>query len=287
MLFNSGFDANLAVFGTLPNKESIVFIDEHIHASVRTGLRIAGCQYFKFKHNDFNHLKELLNLWAEPNVECWVGIEGTYSMDGDIPDAEALKQLKEQYDFQLIVDEAHSWGLLGESGKGWSSQFEVENLCAIRVFPFGKTLGLFGAAIAGDEYLISFLQNCAPSFIFSTALPEAWAKHALRNLDLLKNAQEERNKLNQLIQETQNLFEINSLPVTQTAIQAVFVQGNENVLNLANYLRTSGINALGIRYPTVPLGKERIRIILHSYNSIDDVKILIELINNFLYDSEK
>ena len=277
-LFNSGFDANVAVFGTLPNKDAVVLIDEHIHASARYGVRLSGCQYFTFRHNDFEHLAELLSRWATSQNECWVGVEGVYSMDGDMPDARALKALKEKYNFQLIVDEAHSWGIYGHEGRGWCDEFCLAELCAVRVFPFGKSLGLFGAAVAGDYWLISYLQNRAPSFIFTTALPGSWAAHALRNLSLLQQAHEKRKWLFQLIQHTRSVLNTKNLTETQTAIQSIIVPGNEAVLHLAGQLCQNGYNVLGIRYPTVPIGSERIRIVLHSFNQIEEIDTLIRLI---------
>lgn len=278
LVFNSGYDANVGFFSSVPQKGDTIIYDEYIHASVRDGIRLSLANSYKFKHNDLTSLE---NLIRDKTQTVFVAIESLYSMDGDLAPIDEILQICEKYDALLIVDEAHGAGVLGENGKGLSFKYCKSKALFARLVTFGKAYGSHGAAILGSSELIHFLVNFARSFIYSTALPP-YQYNLIQNL----LSQDNIIDLGKKLQENIALFrkEIpNELLISNplSPIQCFLTPGNENAKKIAAYLQTNGYACKAILSPTVPKSKERIRICFHAFNTKQEIESLAETLKKY------
>ncbi len=271
LVFNSGFDANLGLLSTLPGRNDTVFYDCLVHASLRDGIRLSACKAYSFLHNDVEDLRRKAHL---ANGIIYVVIESVYSMDGDEPDLQSFVNICKEFGWHLIVDEAHGLGIRGAKGKGISFGFSNSSETFARVITFGKAAGFHGAAILGSRVLIDYLINFCRPFIYSTAWPPSDYRKLKLMLEVLLEAVEERNQLSMLIshfrawQSNQTKFKfIGSL----SPIQNLIVPGNVEVSLLADFLQNNGFEVRPIKSPTVAEGSERLRIILHSFNTVGEL----------------
>jgi 8-amino-7-oxononanoate synthase len=279
LIFNSGYTANVALMSALPSRTSTVLYDEKIHASIRDGIRMNGCRAWSFRHNDLKHLEDLL---SKSSNEIWVVVESVYSMDGDSPDALALADLCERYNAALIVDEAHSGGIYGEQGKGWCVENEIENRVFARLFTFGKAYGVHGAVVCGTETLRKYLVNFARPFIYSTALPVRDVIAIREAVKFAAHSGNEKSKLKSLIDYFRALHKSSGCryPLTDSysPIQGVIVPGNSNVRDLSMQCIRESIDVRAVLAPTVEQGSERLRVILHSFNTEAQVGALMSVL---------
>jgi 8-amino-7-oxononanoate synthase len=281
LVFNSGFDANLGLLSTLPGRNDTVFYDSLVHASLREGIRLSSCNAYSFKHNDLGDLRKKSSL-AKGIV--YVVVESVYSMDGDEPDLAELTVVCKEFGWHLIVDEAHGLGIRGDSGKGASFSFAGSDDIFARVLTFGKAAGFHGAAVLGSKVLIDYLINFCRPFIYSTALPPADYLKLQLMLSNMLEADLERKHLANLVEQfqcwqmNQSKFQFIS---SQSPIQNLIFRGNVEVTQLANYLQANGYDVRPIKSPTVPAGSERLRIILHSFNTNAELDGMISHLENY------
>lgn len=282
LLFNSGFDANYGLLSTLPYKGDMVFYDELVHASIHDGIRASKALGIAFKHNDVADLESKL---IDAVGLKYVVVESIYSMDGDFSPLKEIADLCKKYDAGLIVDEAHATGIEGEKGEGRMAYLGLQDKCLARIHTYGKAMGANGAAILCNPELKSFLINYCRPFIFSTSLPS----HSLIAIscayDLLPLVDLERAHLKRLISLLQFSVKSSDMYVllkSETPIQSLVVKGNENVKSLAVSLQEKGFDVRPILYPTVAKNAERIRICLHSFNTLEEVNALANAINSSL-----
>ena len=164
LFFNSGFDANLGVFSTLPQRGDTIIYDELCHASIRDGIRLSNANSFSFKHNDVEHLKQRL---SNATGDVYVAIESIYSMDGDESPIEQIAVVCNQFKAFLIVDEAHSGGIYGKEGKGLVSESNLDDLVFIKLITFGKAYGSHGGLVLCSTETRDFLINFSRPFIYT------------------------------------------------------------------------------------------------------------------------
>jgi 8-amino-7-oxononanoate synthase len=202
-------------------------------------------------------------------------------MDGDFAPIDEMIVLSKKMNFYLIVDEAHATGYLGKKGRGLTYPGINENYFA-RIITFGKAYGYHGAAILGSKDLISFLVNFSRSFIYTTALPTYAFARIIATLDYHQKSLHLIKQLNNIIEYfEQNTFKIPYLVLkSNSAIRSIIIPGNNQVKLLADKLQKNNLAVVPILYPTVPLGKERLRITLHSFNTIEEVDFLLSILSN-------
>jgi 8-amino-7-oxononanoate synthase len=272
LIFNSGYDANLGLLSCVPQRGDTVLYDQLSHASIRDGIRLSFAQGVSFPHNDVAELERRLQT-ATP--QAFVVTESVFSMDGDMAPLQAIAGICERYGARLIVDEAHATGVIGKNGEGLVQDLGLENHCFARVHTFGKALGCHGAIILGTPTLRDYLINFSRSFIYTTALPPATV-HAIRSAyDLMATLNQERDRLGQAIGHFRQAPIAFDRLDSRTPIQVVIVPGNAEVKRLAQNIQDGGLDLRPILYPTVPKGSERLRIVLHSFNSPDEIDRLI------------
>ena len=280
LLFNSGYDANLGLLSSVPQRGDTIIYDSLSHASLRDGIRLSFAQSFAFPHNDLDALEKRLQA-ATGNI--FVVTESVFSMDGDMAPLEAMVQLCRQYEAHLIVDEAHATGVVGERGAGLVQQLGLQDACFARIHTFGKAVGCHGAVILGSETLRHYLINFSRAFIYTTALPESSVAAIQAAYHLFPSMQAERDHLQQLIQHFQQTPLAFRQLTSTTPIQVVIVPGNDKVKEIARRLQSASLDVRPILYPTVPKGSERLRIVLHAFNTLEEVKRLQEVLSKELH----
>jgi 8-amino-7-oxononanoate synthase len=271
LLFNSGYDANLGLLSSVAKEGDSIFYDILSHASLRDGIRLSKAEAFPFLHNDIEDLRRRL---AQAKGSIYVVTESLFSMDGDLAPLAEMVSLCEEAGAYLIVDEAHATGVIGKRGHGLVQELNLEDRIFARVHTFGKAVGCHGAAVLGSQDLKDFLINFSRPLIYTTALPPA-AVAAIENAYKRFPAMDaEREQLNRLIAHMQSVDIPQRKLISLSPIQGVIVPGNEEVTVMANRLQLAGMDCRPIRYPTVPKQKERIRIILHAFNTMDEIDLL-------------
>jgi 8-amino-7-oxononanoate synthase len=284
LLFNSGYDANIGFFSSVPQRGDVILFDEFIHASIRDGIGMSLAKSYKFKHNNLDDLHEKIQKLQQSNTlnqEIYVVTESVFSMDGDSPDLKKLVEICEKTNAYLIVDEAHALGVFGENGQGLLHELQLETNVFARIYTFGKALGCHGAAILGSETLKSYLVNFARSLIYTTGL----SPHAVATIKIAYETlseTDEKQRLRQNIHTFQEATKELNFIQGNAAIHCCILSGNDTVKNIANALQTAGFDVKPILSPTVPAGKERLRFCLHSYNTATEIKNVISTLKNHL-----
>jgi 8-amino-7-oxononanoate synthase len=279
LVFNSGYDANVGLFSALPQRGDTIILDELIHASIIDGARLSYANRYSFKHNNLESLEEKLKI-ARGNI--YIGIESIYSMDGDAAPLRDMVALANRYDAALIVDEAHASGIFGKQGRGLIDEFGLDNHVFARVITFGKALGCHGAAVLGNKSLKTFLINFARSFIYTTAASHFTHLSIKMAYQLL--AKTELSIIHHKIKlfRDQNRGLADHFIDSVSPIQSLVVPGNSIAKDLAGTLQDKGFYVRAILHPTVPKGKERLRICLHAFNSDEDIINLSKAIREHL-----
>ena len=287
LIFNSGYDANVGFFNCVPQRNDLILFDELSHASIRDGIAISKAKSFKFNHNDFEDLEQLINKFKPNYNELYIVTESVFSMDGDTPNLEELAVLSNKHHCNLIIDEAHALGVFGDKGEGIVQQLNLHNAVFARIMTFGKGLGCHGAAILGSTLLKNYLINFARSFIYTTGLsPHSVATIYNAYTELEKkpnNLLHLRNNINYFNQQKQLLCLKNLFVRSKSAIQSAVFPGNDKVKTIAFELQKQGFDVKAILSPTVPEGQERLRICLHNYNSDKEMSDVLHLLSTFVF----
>ena len=287
LIFNSGYDANVGFFSSVPQKGDLILYDELCHASIRDGIQLSNAKSYKFKHNDFEDLEKLIQRCQTELVEVYIVTETVFSMDGDCPNMEELVAVSNKYNCYLVVDEAHSLGVFGENGEGLVQMLGLQDQVFARIMTFGKGLGCHGAAIVGSQELKNYLVNFARSFIYTTGLsPHSVAtilvayQHLQSEKQTIENLRENIVYFNQ----EKNLLGLKLMFVrSKSAIQSAIIPGNQNVKSIANQIQEKGFDVKAILSPTVPEGQERLRFCLHSFNSKEEISEVLSLLSTFVF----
>ena len=278
LIFNSGYDANTGLLSAVAGKGDVILYDQLIHASLRDGCRLSLARSFSFAHSDLDDLeKKITNLNEVENI--YIITESVFSMDGDMAPLQAISDLCKKYKAYLIVDEAHATGIVGMKGQGLVQHLGLQESCFARVHTFGKGCGVHGAIVLGSQELIDYLVNFSRSFIYTTALPEASVAAIKASYEIFPSMDKERLHLKQLIQHFQGFTFSYTLLKSETPIQVVIIPGNEEVKKVAEALQSEQLDVRAILYPTVPRGAERLRIVLHSYNTIEEINRVAGVLN--------
>ena len=288
LIFNSGYDANVGFFSSVPQRNDIILYDELCHASIRDGIQMSHAKSYKFQHNDYEDLEQLLNKLQTSISQLqtiYIVTESVFSMDGDAPNMETLVAISEKFNAHLVIDEAHALGVFGDKGEGLVQSQQFQDKVFARIMTFGKGLGCHGAAILGSADLKEYLVNFARSFIYTTGLSPHSAATILiayQKLNSSLEIQKLKNNINFFNQQKQ-LLGIKPLFVySKSTIHSAIIPGNEKVKHIASQLQEKGFDVKAILSPTVPEGQERLRFCLHSYNSEEEISAVITCLYSLL-----
>lgn len=292
LLFNSGYDANVGFFSSVPQKGDIILYDELCHASIRDGIRLSHAKSFKFQHNDTEDLERLLSHYSPTTYDLrpttiYLVTEAVFSMDGDSPPLDVFVQLAEKYAAYLVVDEAHALGVFGNQGEGLTQQLQLQDNIFARIVTFGKGLGCHGAAILGSSELHQYLVNFARSFIYTTGLSPHAVATVLMAYNQLEQVPDQLQQLRDNIQFfNQEKAQAGLKPLfvySKSAIQSAILPGNQNVKYIAQQLQEAGFDVRAILSPTVPEGQERLRFCLHSYNTHSQIQAVLQQLSQLVF----
>lgn len=284
LLFNSGYHANVGCISALSVPETLVVSDKLAHASMIDGIRLGKGDSVRFPHNDMHALRRILERKASEYRHVIVVTEAVFSMDGDKAPLRTLVDLKNEFpNVMLYVDEAHSFGVMGDRGLGLSEQEGVTGDIDIIVGTLGKAAAGSGAFIAASPLVRDYLLNNARSFIFSTALPPSVVAWDLLMIEKLTGMLKERRHLAELSrwmrEEVERVTGISN--ASRSQIIPVHAGSADRAVKMAEALRNVGFDSLPIRRPTVAAGTERLRLSLSCTLTSDCLDRAIVKIGEF------
>lgn len=284
LLFNSGYHANVGIIQALAIPGTMFIADKLVHASAIDGLRLSGADFKRFPHNEIRKLEKIVKDNYDKYDRFIVVVESIYSMDGDVAPLRKLVALKKTYPkIILYVDEAHAFGVRGEKGLGLAEEYGVIHDIDILIGTLGKAAASAGAFAIVDNPLKDYLINCARSLIFSTAISPAQAAWSILMIEKIVAASDRRKYLLRLSKDMKKQLEnrINVETPSSSQIIPIIIGDAGEAVNMAEYLRSNGYDALAIRRPTVAAGSERIRLSLNALLSKNDITRLVTLIGEY------
>jgi 8-amino-7-oxononanoate synthase len=282
----SGYQMNMSIIPALLNKDlfdkpPLVIFDKANHASMYQAVQLAGTQLVRFKHNDFNHLEDLLKKYTLSNRQIFIMTESVYSMDGDVCDFNQLIYLAKQYHAFTLVDDAHSTGIMGDNGAGLASQYpEID----VIIGTISKAFNLQGGYVACSKEVMQYFYNSANGFIYSTGIsPFIWG--ALNKvLDLLPHLTTERfdvTKKSDYLRQQLNAIGVDTLHSTTHIVPAI-MKNNQAALDIEAILYQHGFITKAIRSPTVPYALPRLRLTLNPCITFEMIDKLITILKGYV-----
>ena len=277
ILFNTGYMANVGTISALGVKGSVIFSDELNHASIIDGCRLSRANVVVYRHNDIVDLERKIKEIAPSNG--LIVTDAVFSMDGDIANLPEVVSIARKYNLLVMVDEAHSTGVIGKNGHGIVEHFNLKDKPDVLMGTLSKSLASEGGFVCGDEVLIDYLRNKARSFIFSTSLAPATLVTAKASLQILKNEPERVQRLKDNVKYFCSELQRQGISVkTESAIVPIIVGDEGRAMAIASKLFEEGIYISAIRYPTVAKGQARLRAALMATHTEQDLTIAAEKI---------
>jgi len=274
LIFGSGYLANIGVIPALVGRGDLLVTDRLSHASIYDGCLLSGAKVIRFRHNDINHLQQILQEKRSQYNRVLVVVESIYSMDGDRCPLKDLIDLKKHHGFLLMVDEAHATGIYGTHGGGVIEEEGVSDGVDVAMGTFGKGLGSYGAYVAASKQMVDYLVNKARSFIYATGLPPAVLGATLAALHLVKTEPELRRELHEKVAYFKKQIRKNGLKddLGPSQIIPVMVGESTKALALSEELRSHRIFVKAVRPPTVPENSARLRFSITRFHQEEDLK---------------
>jgi glycine C-acetyltransferase len=285
VVFQSGFAANAGTVSSILGKEDFILSDELNHASIIDGARLSRAKIKVFRHKDVAHAEELLKeIQNEPGRKLVI-TDGVFSMDGDIGPVAQLCDLCDKYGAIMMVDDAHASGVLGRNGRGSVDHFGCTQRVDVQVGTLSKAIGALGGYVCGSRDLIDYLYHRARPFLFSTSHPPSVAATCIAAFDLLEREPERIERLwsnTRYFQEQLKTagFDIGgkTTPASETPITPILIGDGRKTMDFSRALFEQGLMATGIAFPTVPEGKARIRCIMTSEHTRQQIDQALEIL---------
>src|SRR3954469_24253316 len=285
VVFQSGFTANAGTVSAILGKEDFIISDELNHASIIDGARLSKAKILVFRHKDIAHAEEHLKSIADQPGRKLLITDGVFSMDGDIGPLPGLCDVAEKYGAIMMVDDAHASGVLGRNGRGTIDHFDVHGRVDIQVGTLSKAIGSIGGYVCGSRDLIEFLYHRARPFLFSTSHPPSVTATCIAAFDVLQN---EPERIERLWKNTKffkkelgslgfNIGGVNT-PASETPITPIIIGDGKLTMEFSRELFKEGIFATGIAFPTVAEGKARIRTIMTSEHTQQQMDRALEVL---------
>ena len=277
LIFSSGYGANVGLVTGLMATGDTILCDAYSHASFCDGLKMAGLHAVRFAHNNISQLESSLGLRNnQAKGDTFVGVEGVYSMDGDLAPLDVLVPLCKSSGAILIVDDAHGTGVMGELGRGTAEHFGVHGQVDINMGTFSKSFAVSGGFVAASKPIINYLRYFARSHMFSASLPPVIIASVLAGLDLFEREPELRTNLRQNVQSVARGLRQLGFPVdAHSGIIPLMVPAGMNIRKAAYRFHEFGIFINSIEYPAVPVSQQRFRISMMSTHTQEDINRLL------------
>ncbi len=286
IIFSTGYLANYSILSTIFSsnifkKNPIVFSDRLNHQCIYEGCKNKKINFFRFRHNDMNHLEYLLKKNKFKQNPKFILSESVFSMDGDFADIAGLVNLKKKYNSFLFLDEAHATGIYGDNGFGLSTKFSNDIDCVTGTF--SKAFGSFGAYVSCSKNLKSFLINKCPSFIYSTSLPFSLLASIYSGIKIIPKLKNERKKLIKNSYFLRKILKKDNFDIgnSQTNIIPIIIGDSKKTILISKKLEKKGFYVVPIRPPSVPPNSSRLRISISSCHSQNNIKNLFNSLKMF------
>jgi len=287
VVFQSGFTANAGTVSSILGKEDFIVSDELNHASIIDGARLSRAKIKVFRHKDVAHAEELLKeIQHEPGHKLLI-TDGVFSMDGDIGPVDKLCDLADKYGAIMMVDDAHASGVLGRNGRGSVDHFHCTDRVDVQVGTLSKAIGALGGYVCGSRDLIDYLYHRARPFLFSTSHPPSVAATCIAAFDILEQEPERIERLwanaNYFKQQLAAAgFDVGgrTTPASETPITPIIIGDGRRTMEFSRALFDAGVMATGIAFPTVPEGKARIRTIMTSEHTREQLDQALETLTS-------
>jgi len=285
VVFQSGFAANAGTVSAVLGKDDFIISDELNHASIIDGARLSRATIKVFRHKDVAHAEELLKEVADKPGHKLLISDGVFSMDGDIAPLPALCDLAEKYGAIMMVDDAHSSGVLGRNGRGTIDHYKVHGRVDIQVGTLSKAIGALGGYVCGSHDLIDFLYHRARPFLFSTSHPPSVAATCFAAFEVLE---QEPERIEKLWENTRfwkkelgglgfNIGGVNT-PASETPITPIIIGDGARTMEFSRELFKEGVLGTGIVFPTVPEGKARVRTIMTATHTHQELNQALDVL---------
>src|SRR5882757_5583586 len=285
VVFQSGFAANAGTVSAILGKDDFIISDELNHASIIDGARLSRAKIKVFRHKDALHAEELLKEVAGEPGHKLIITDGVFSMDGDIGPLPALCDLAEKYGAIMMIDDAHSSGVLGRNGRGTVDHYKVHGRVDVQVGTLSKAIGALGGYVCGSKDLIDFLYHRARPFLFSTSHPPSVAATCIAAFDVLEKEPELMDKLwanTRFWKKELGLLGFNiggqTTPASETPITPIIIGDGRLTMEFSRELFKEGVLGTGIAFPTVPEGKARIRTIMTATHTKEELTRALEVL---------
>ena len=274
IVYPTGYMANIGVISTLASKQDTIFSDELNHASIVEACKLSSAKIKIFKHNDMNDFERKIQ---KTNGKKFLVTEGIFSMDGDWSKLDEIIEISEKKDIITILDDAHGDFVLGKDGKGTANFFNVEKEIDMYISSLSKGLGSFGGYVSGKKSLIDLCINTSKTFIYTSALPASINQYSLQRFD--SNRESYRKKLWKKINQFHHrLNEIGFTTRSSSQIIPIIIGNEKKAMDVSKFLRSNGIFAQAIRYPTVKKNQARIRISITGWLSEEEIEYSIQIL---------
>lgn len=291
LIFSSGYGTNVGMLSALLSRGDTLIHDAYCHASFHDGMKMSPAASVSFPHNDVEELSALLDAaTSNADGDTFVGVEGIYSMDGDLAPLDRIAPLCREKDAILIVDDAHGTGILGPDGSGTAAHFGVDDAVDIAMGTFSKAFGVVGGFIATDKAITDYLRFFGRSYFFSASMPPTVVAAVLACLDVLEQEPEIRQRLQDNIDYTaQGLRQLGFDVNPQSAIIPLLLPATMNLRKAAFHFHRAGIFLNSIEYPAVPAHLQRFRISLMATHTKEDIDRLLACVEEIwaIYASEQ
>jgi 8-amino-7-oxononanoate synthase len=279
VLFSTGFQVNLGVLSCITGRNDYLILDEYDHASLIDGSRLSFSRVIKYAHNDMNDLKRKLSILPEDAVKL-IAVDGIFSMEGDIVKLPELVELAEEYGANIMVDDAHSLGVIGVKGAGTASHFGLTDDVDLIMGTFSKSLASLGGFIASDWATIDYLKHRARSLMFSASMPPGAVASVIAALDIIESEPERIARLWDNTRYAHKLLvdEGFDLGPTESPILPIYVRDNEKTFLVTRYLQNAGVFVNPVVSPAVPSDSSLLRFSLMATHTFSQIEEAIEKI---------
>jgi glycine C-acetyltransferase len=272
IVYSSGYVTNLTTVAALVGRHDVVICDKFNHASIVDGCLLSQARFVRFRHNDMADLERRLQE-ADPDAGRLVVVDAVFSMDGDVINLPEVSRLCREYGVLLMVDEAHSVGVLGETGHGIEEHFGLEGVVDVKMGTLSKTIPSVGGYVAGSQELITYLKHAARAFVFSAALPPAQTAAAIASFEVIEEEPERVTRLQHNVEffldglKTRGFNTLNS----ETPIVPIVCGEDERAYWMTRLCQEEGIFVLPVVSPAVPAGLARLRANVTAVHSEEDI----------------
>jgi 8-amino-7-oxononanoate synthase len=277
LCFSTGYQTNLGVVATVTDRNDYLILDEYDHASIIEGSRLSFSKILKFAHNDMDSLEAKLKV-CDPDRVKLIIVDGIFSMEGDIAKLPGIVELAEKYNASVMIDDAHSIGVLGKNGSGTASHFGLSDKVDLIMGTFSKSLAALGGFVAADKEVINFVKHNSRCLIFSASMTPASAASVLAALDIMESEPERIQHLWDMTNFAREGFQSMGFDtgVSETPVIPLFIRDDIKALQMTKMLLEEGIFANPVVYPAVPKEDSLIRFSLMATHTLEQVQIAIE-----------